>query len=94
MNIGGNKMAEMLNKKDLLKKIQEVEFTVLDLNLYLDTHSKNERALMDYNMYSQELMKLKKNYEKHYGPLTNFGYAPSQYPWQWINEPWPWEMKE
>ncbi|RKD22471.1 spore coat protein JB [Caminicella sporogenes DSM 14501] len=81
-----------INRKDLLKKIQEVEFAIVDLNLYLDTHPKNQRALADYNMLTNELFRLKKIYEMNYGPLTNFGYAPSHYPWQWIESPWPWEL--
>ncbi|MBP1853679.1 spore coat protein CotJB [Metaclostridioides mangenotii] len=32
-------------------------------------------------------------YENQYGPLTNFGYAPSRSPWQWNDEPWPWEKE-
>ncbi len=80
-----------LNREELMLKIQELEFAVVDLNLFLDTHPENQQALMDYNMYTSELMKLKKVFEMQYGPLTNFGYAPSQYPWRWIESPWPWE---
>lgn len=79
-------------REDLLRKIQEVEFAAVDLNLFLDTHPGNQRALMDYNMITSELNRLKRMYEMQYGPLSNFGTSPSKYPWQWIESPWPWEI--
>lgn len=83
-----------LNRHDLLRKIQEVEFAALELNLYLDTHPNDQKALRDYNMFTSEAMKLRKIYEMNYGPLTNFSFALSQYPWAWVNEPWPWENQD
>lgn len=80
-----------LGRENLLLKIQELEFALVDLNLFLDTHPENQRALMDYNMYTNDLMQLRSVFEMQYGPLTNFGYAPSQYPWRWLESPWPWE---
>lgn len=80
-----------MNRKDFLRKIQELEFAVIELNLFLDTHPSHQQALADYNRLTQELMNAKIMYERQYGPLTNFGYAPSQYPWQWALTPWPWE---
>ena len=77
----------------MLRKIQELEFAAVELNLFLDNHPTHQRALMDYNMITQELMQVKQAYEMQYGPLTNFGFAPSQYPWRWVEEPWPWECK-
>jgi len=85
---------EELKCEDLLKRIQELEFAAVDLNLYLDNHPENQQALIDYNKITEELKKLKKMYEAQYGPLTNYGYAPSQYPWAWVNDPWPWEVKD
>ena len=81
----------MVNKQALLHDIQKLEFACLDLNLYLDTHPECEDALKDYNMFSTELTKLKNLYRRNFGPLANFGSCPSQYPWKWLSEPWPWE---
>lgn len=77
-------------RKGLLE-IQAIEFTLVELNLYLDTHPNDRQALNDYNNAVRQLYTLKRNYEARYGPLANFGSAPSKYPWQWIEEPWPWE---
>ncbi len=78
--------------KELLRRIQEVEFAAVELNLYLDTHPDNVAALNDYNRIAVELSKLKKEYRMNYGPLANFGYGTSGHPWQWIESPWPWEV--
>lgn len=75
----------------LMRQLQEVSFALVDLNLYLDNYPNNQQALADFNRLSQQYAELKNSYEAQYGPLTNFGYSCSQYPWQWIGEPWPWE---
>jgi spore coat protein JB len=82
------------NRKKLLRKIQELEFAAVELNLFLDNNPSNEQALSDYNKYTQDLINLKDMYETKYGPLTNFGNAPSQFPWKWVEEPWPWEEED
>ncbi|BCV23899.1 spore coat protein CotJB [Gelria sp. Kuro-4] len=82
----------MLEQTQMLVQIMALEFTAVDFNLYLDTHPDDQRALMDYNSVVQELAVLKDQYQRRFGPLTNFGYASSQYPWAWVTEPWPWEV--
>ncbi|MFU0801325.1 MAG: spore coat protein CotJB [Xylanivirga thermophila] len=79
-------------RNDLLNQIRAIEFMTVDLNLYLNTHPEDRRAINEYNNYTRQLMMLKAEYERIYGPLTNFGYSQSQYPWRWINDPWPWEQ--
>lgn len=76
-----------------LRKIQELEFVAIELTLFLDTHPEDKEPLVKYNQVTKELNELKRAYESMYGPLTVFGYSPSQYPWRWINSPWPWEIK-
>ncbi|MDI6617725.1 MAG: spore coat protein CotJB [Clostridiales bacterium] len=82
---------EKIDCDHLLKKIQELEFASVDLTLYLDNHPTCKQAISDYNTITEKLEKLKKVYEAEYGPLTHFGGSPSQYPWRWVSEPWPWE---
>lgn len=78
-------------RRDLLR-IMELEFAAIDLNLFLNTHPGEQRALADYNAVAQELMRAKTAYESRYGPLMPFGQAVSQGTWRWIEEPWPWEL--
>lgn len=79
-------------RKSMLFNIMAKEFTAIEFNLYLDTHPHDHKALHAYNNTVDKLNHLKKQYEKEYGPLTNFGYASSEYPWRWVEEPWPWEI--
>ncbi|MBC7347161.1 MAG: spore coat protein CotJB [Clostridia bacterium] len=79
-------------QKDLLRRIMALEFTALEFNLYLDTHPDDEMALADFNAAAAELARLKEQYEARYGPLFCFGWGKSAAPWQWIEEPWPWEI--
>ena len=76
----------------MLEEIQAIGFVLIELNLYLDTHPDDERALREFNSYGQKLQRLKTQYEALYGPLLSSGFSPSQYPWRWIEEPWPWDM--
>ena len=74
----------------MLKELMALEFAVLEFHLYLDTHPTDQRAWMEYNSLVQQLTMVKQQYQDRYAPLT--WQEPSAYPWQWINEPWPWEI--
>ena len=76
---------------ELKKKIQELSFTLVELNLYLDTHPDCRQALELYNRYSDELAQLRAEYVAEYGPLMNFGTCPAGNSFSWVNSPWPWE---
>lgn len=73
-----------------LRKVQEMEFVAIELNLYLDTHPCDEDAIHDYNCAIDILKKYMKDYEDEFGPLLPI--RKSTVPWQWIEGPWPWEM--
>lgn len=76
----------------LLQDIRELEFAAIELNLYLDTHPKNIKALRDYNCISKALIELKQIYDNKFGQLSNFGYSEStNAPWKWTSSKWPWE---
>lgn len=84
-------MDTKMNKKELLKEITAVNFSLIDLHLYLNTHPTDQTALTAYNSFAAQLRILRQTYEKCYGPLSYGEY--SSCPWQWINEPWPWECE-
>ena len=81
------------NKSDIILKIQELTFACVDLNLYLDNHPDDAAAINMYNSFSKQLNEAMRSYECKYGPLTNFGYGKSNCPWQWVEQPWPWDNK-
>ena len=75
-------------RREMLMQIKEYDFALDELNLYLDTHPDDEKALCLHNKYARILKDLERDYQKVYGPLT------ANYPcrkWRWIEEPWPWE---
>lgn len=79
---------------ELLDKILAYQFCAIELNLYLDNFPDEKEAKEDYCKTSQNLKKLICEYEKNYGPLTNFGSAFFEDPRAWVEQPWPWENCE
>lgn len=80
-----------MQRHEYLEIIQKLQFFLIDLNLYLDINPCCEQAVADYDKLSSELKKTVWNYEKEFGPLTNFGTAYFNNPDKWVNSPWPWE---
>ena len=82
---------DRLNREELLCKIKQYQFSIIELALYLDTHPEDEKALCLHRKYANLLKDLKDKYQKVYGPLS------IEYPcnkWRWLEEPWPWERRE
>ncbi len=82
----------MNNMPALLKEIQALEFTAVDLNLYLDTHPQDQAALRYFYTVRDELLNHIQAFEQKYGPLTAAGDARTDC-WQWVECPWPWEIE-
>lgn len=75
-------------REEMMSRIKELNFAIIELALYLDTHPDDEKALCLHRKYCKELKDLKDKYQKVYGPLSIY------YPcnkWRWLEEPWPWE---
>ena len=81
---------ECKNEKQIkmLKEIKYLEFAIVELAEYLDTHPNDEKALCLHNKYCKELKEIKDIYQKIYGPLT-INYPCNK--WRWLEDPWPWE---
>ncbi|UXH44610.1 spore coat protein CotJB [Rossellomorea vietnamensis] len=77
---------------EVLEELQAVDFVIVDPTLYLDTHPEDHEAISQYNMYVKTRKQIKKKFEKEFGPLTHFGYSYSNYPWDWKEAPWPWQV--
>ncbi len=76
--------------KCLLKKLMEIDFTLIELNLYLDTHPTDRRALAQFNRFVCMRKPILERLDKVYGPIALN--QPIQYPWAWLNQPWPWRI--
>ncbi|WP_040513001.1 spore coat protein CotJB [Gracilibacillus halophilus] len=76
----------------LLEKIQAVDFVLVDLTLYLDTHPNDFETIKQFNQLAYESKQLKASFEEQFGPLLQYGGSFSQYPWDWKQAPWPWQV--
>jgi spore coat protein JB len=76
----------------LMEELQAVDFVLVDLTLYLDTHPEDYEAIKQYNTFAKQRGLLKKNFESCYGPLQQYGNSYSSYPWNWDDAPWPWQV--
>lgn len=79
-----------MNREEMLKRIQMLGFTVVETNLYLNTHPDDAAALRYYDKYNLLHKQAVREYEDTYGPLTAGG-VNIEDGWSWINNPWPWE---
>lgn len=89
----------MLNNKmshdELMDRINEVSFAVNDMQLYLDTHPHDQKALDDFRMLMEKRNALLEEHCKYFGPLTvNCASEGCNDAWAWILQPWPWENKK
>lgn len=83
---------EKLAYFELVKEMQIVDFVLVELTLYLDTHPYDQEAVQQYNEYAHKSMLLKNKFTQRYGPLYHFGNDYSTYPWTWGDAPWPWQV--
>lgn len=75
----------------MLKKLMEISFCLCDIDLYLDTHPKDERALKIHNSLSKEHNHLESKYTKMYGPLKTSDISHDY--WNYLSSPWPWDFE-
>ena len=76
--------------KELLNAIQMYHFYLYDLNLYLDTHPNDKKALAKFNAIKRKLNEAQRIYNQKYGPLNALE-NNSEDNFYWVDGPWPWE---
>ncbi len=85
----------MNDRKMLKRKIHEFDFSIKEMELYLDVHPTCRRALMLLDELRRKRKELVAAYEQRFGPyIVTTNDAPATEPWRWIDSPWPWEIKE
>ncbi len=76
-------------KEEMMINIGEYSFMMHDLNLYLDVHPNDLKALNKFNEYRNKVNELITNYERKYGPMCVKGNIDNVIPFAWDNN-WPW----
>ena len=82
-----------MNRKEMLRKVQEADFVLYDVSLFLDSHPNNRMALdffKDAQAYYTEVVS---DYEMEFGPLVAYD-VDTDRGWTWVQGPWPWEMED
>lgn len=79
-----------MTRNDLLQKISALDFFVIDLSLYLNTHPNDGEAIKLYNDAVTQVNALREEFTRTYGMMLANS-STSRQPWQWIDDPWPWE---
>lgn len=94
----------MPDRKQMLKEINEISFTVNDLTLYLDTHPLDNDAMDAFSEAVSKRKSLMQSYANQFEPLTVDCVCPdtnnesgmlTNYPgkrhFTWTDGPLPWE---
>ncbi len=79
-------------RRTALRRLQEIDFALIDANLYLDTHPTCPHGLEYFRRLQAERGPILAEYERRYGPITFLDTEAEGY-WNWINDPWPWELE-
>ncbi|MGE4277876.1 MAG: spore coat protein CotJB [Lawsonibacter sp.] len=72
-----------------LAELQALEFVVLELGIYLDTHPDDTEAFTMFKQYSAMEKAAKAAYESKFGPLMKSSAASGEN-YRWLQDPWPW----
>ena len=80
----------MREQELLLRSLQQCDFTLYELQLYLDTHPNCPDALEYYRDMCAVRKKLVEEYTAAYGPLSSYDCFCGD-DWTWVDQPWPWE---
>lgn len=76
----------------LLEELQAIDFVLVELTLYLDTHPEDEEALTQFNETAQTRHELKEKVEAEFGSLTKMEPHNGGKSKGWDAGPWPWQL--
>ena len=76
-----------------LAELQALEFVVMELGIYLDTHQDDAEAFRLFKQYAAMEKAAKAAYESKFGPMTKSAAATGD-SYQWLSEPWPWNYEQ
>lgn len=74
----------------MLHEIDVIDFTLVELTLYLDTHPYDRNAMEYFNHYSRIKKQMCHEFAQKYFPLTK-DMAECDKEWKWGEAPLPWE---
>ena len=79
------------NRNTLIKDVQMATFSLIETNLYLDTHPYDCEAMKALEYYAQKLAEAIEKYEEECGAL--YVGSVTTLPYDWVKTPFPWELE-
>ena len=76
----------------LMKKLQKIDFALVEINLYLDAYPYCEKGLAYYHKLCGEREKLVAEMGEKGMPITMRD-NKSTHGWDWVKAPWPWQSE-
>lgn len=83
------------DRQKLLDLVNQSSFAAYDMLLYLDTHPDDMEAQAFYHKNACLRRDSMNEYSRQYGPLTMDTIDSTHSDrWDWMMQPWPWEMEK
>ena len=80
-----------MNCAGMQRKLQMLDFAIVETTLYLDAYPDCRKALEYYHTLIAEREALAQSIHAQCGPTTAWD-NKSTTSWDWISGPWPWEF--
>ncbi len=90
-NVANNARNSCNKDNHLMKKLQTVDFSLVDTVLYLDAYPHCQKALAHYHKLLEERAMIISKLKEAGIPLNNMSNTKDS--WNWIDSPWPWEYE-
>ncbi|KYP79290.1 spore coat protein CotJB [Ferroacidibacillus organovorans] len=75
-----------------LHELQAIDFVLVELTLYLDTHPADANALAQFELFQRGKKNLVAQFEHRHGPLYHYGEGKGGAGFAWAKGPWPWQV--
>lgn len=79
--------------QNALNELQALEFVIVELGIYLDTHQNDAEAFALYQEYVELERQAKAAYTAKFGPIMQTDAAADK-TYTWLKDPWPWNYQE
>ena len=80
-------------KDSPLAQLMAMNFVLVELTEYLDTHPEDTEALEMFKKYARMYRDGREAYEANYGPLI-LTHAGGEKQFNWTKDPWPWDYDQ
>jgi len=80
-------------RDELLKQLTILDFMLVDIALFLNTHPDEQEAVREYEQVACEANRVRGRFESLFGPLCSFRSKNQGAEWAWSCDPWPWSRE-